>query len=178
MRRGFAWLLGAALVSAALALWLPERAAHVVQVVEARRTTVLDAPQASGRAVMTAPLPAVLERLPVEPARRDPFAQEAPAVAPAVVHSPSVAVAAAPLPVPAPPPLEWRLMGTMATPEGQRIVVLAHSDEQRTVVAEAGVLLDGGYEVSAVSADAVRVVYPPLHAEVVIPIPPPPHRDR
>lgn len=182
MRRGLLWLLGAVLALTAVVLWAPQQASTIVQAIESRRPAPLYvAPAAVTTALL--PLPKVLTRVAVEPARRDPFfAALPPAAAP---PSKPVAVVAVPTPpptpapVPTPPPLQWRLLGTMATPTGQRLVVLTHNNEQQTIVAEAGVQLDGGYEVTAVTADAVRLRYAPLQTEVVIPIPtpqPPPDR--
>jgi zona occludens toxin (predicted ATPase) len=179
MRRGLLWLLGGVVALTAVVLWVPQRATTIVQAIEARRSAGVQTPALTAAAA----LPARLERVTVEPARRDPFADAA--IPTAVVPAkPALlaAVAAVPQPMPAPAPslpaLQWRLMGTMATPNGQRLVVLTHSNEQQTVVAEPGVQLDGGYEVTAVTADAVRLLYPPLQTEVVIPIPPPQGPDR
>jgi hypothetical protein len=184
MRQSFYWLLGATLALSAVALWVPQRATTLVQAVEARRTvqtTVESAVHSTGRSAR--PLPTALERVVVvEPARRDPFADapQATAAPPRSKDSP-VAVVTPALPVPpaSPPPLQWRVMGTMTTPTGQRLIVLTHANEQHpTVVAEVGLRLDGGYEITAVATDAVRLLYPPLQTEVVIPIPPPQAPDR
>jgi hypothetical protein len=182
MRRGLTWLLGGVVALSAIALWVPQRATTIVQAIDARRSATVDTGVLSVAAFRTQ-LPAVLERIAVEPARRDPFNDApAPAAALSAVPAPVAAPAPPPLPLPAPapvaPPLQWRLMGTMATPSGQRLVMLTHNNGQRTVIAEPGVQLDGGYEISAVAADAVRLLYPPLQTEVVIPIPPSQGSDR
>jgi hypothetical protein len=179
MRRGLLWLLGGVVALSAVALWVPQRATTIVQAIDARRSGAAAA-VAMNTAAAAPALPAVLERVTIEPARRDPFtdvpnAAPLPKAAPAVVPAPPPPIAA---PVASPPPMQWRLMGTMATPTGQRLVVLTHNNEQQSVVAEPGVQLDGGYEIAAVTADAVRLIYPPLQTEVVIPIPPPQAPDR
>ena len=64
-----------------------------------------------------------------------------------------------------------RYLGTMTTPAGDRLVMLARGDT--TVPVQPGTRLDEGYVVETISADAVRLVYPPLGTTVDIPIPPP-----
>jgi hypothetical protein len=179
MRRGLLWLLGGVVALSALVLWVPQRATTIVQAIDARRSVAVAAVAMNTAAAVSA-LPAVLERITIEPARRDPFT-DVPSAAPAPKAPPTVAPAPPPpiaAPVASPPPMQWRLMGTMATPTGQRLVMLTQGNEQQTVVAEPGVQLDGGYEIAAVTADAVRLIYPPLQTEVVIPIPPPQAPDR
>jgi hypothetical protein len=182
MRRSLLWLFGGVMALSAAVLWVPQRAVTIVQAIDARRSTAVDTLTSNATTART-PLPALLERNVVEPARRDPFADVTAAPTAALPAKPAQVAALAPPPAtpaaaPSPPPLQWRLIGTMATPTGQRLVVLTHSNEQQTVVAEPGVQLDGGYQVSAVTADAVRLLYPPLQTEVVIPIPPPQGPDR
>jgi hypothetical protein len=180
MRRGLLWVLGGAVALSAVALWVPQRATTIVQAIDARRSGTVDAVVMKTAATLPA-LPPALERIAVEPARRDPFA-EAPSAVPPPKAAPVMTAAAPPppiaTPVASPPPMQWRLMGTMATPTGQRLVMLTQGNEQQTVVAEPGVQLDGGYEIAAVTADSVRLIYPPLQTEVVIPIPPPQAPDR
>ena len=174
MRRGLTWTLAAALALSAVALWVPQRTATIVQAIELRRATPLDS-QAVIASTVQLPLPATLEPTVIEPARRDPFA-EAPAqpVAPALPVPPiAVAIAPPPPPQPAPPPMPWRLLGTMDSPAGERVVLLVHQNEQQSLIATPGMRLDGGYEISSVGSEAVRLVYPPLQTEVVIPISPP-----
>lgn len=68
--------------------------------------------------------------------------------------------------------MQWRYLGTMVTPAGQRLVMLARGDTVVTV--QPGASLDDGYVVEAVGSDAIRVTYPPLGTVVDIPIPPAP----
>jgi hypothetical protein len=182
MRRGLLWLFGAVLALTAVVLWVPQRASTIVQAIEARQSARLDAAPFVVRTALSQ-LPMVLTRTAVEPARHDPFLDPSLPAAPSPVRPVAAVTAPSPPPIPAPPPtpppLQWRLLGTMATPTGQRLVMLTHNNEQQTVVAEAGVQLDGGYEITAVTADAVLLRHAPLQTEVVIPIPtpqPPPDR--
>jgi hypothetical protein len=145
MRRGLLWLLGGVVALSALVLWVPQRATTIVQAIDARRSGAVAAVAMNTAAAVSA-LPAVLERITIEPARRDPFT-DVPSAAPAPKAPPTVAPAPPPpiaAPVASPPPMQWRLMGTMATPTGQRLVMLTQGNEQQTVVAEPGVQLDGG----------------------------------
>jgi hypothetical protein len=179
MRRGLLGLLGAVSVLSVVVLWVPQRAGTLVQAIEARRPSVAGAGSATDSdATVRRPLPTTLERMTVEPAQHDPFSDAPTLVATAPVKTTSVLSPSPPAPIAAPPPLQWRLMGTMVTPAGQRLVMLTRGDEPQTVIAEAGVHLDGGYEVAAVTAEAVRLLYRPLQTEVVIPIPPPQAPDR
>ena len=66
--------------------------------------------------------------------------------------------------------MTWRYLGTMITPAGQRLVMLARGDT--TVTVQPGTRLDEGYVVEAIGSDAVRLVYPPLGTVVDVPIPP------
>jgi hypothetical protein len=181
MRRGLLWLLCGTAAVSAVSLWAPQKAHTIVQAVESRRAPeAVTVPLADARS--RAPLPEALARASVEPARRDPFADSVPPSPLLAAAVPAAAAPPAPLaaPVAAPPPLLWRLLGTLSDPQGQRLVVLVSSSatEEKSVVAAPGARLDGGYEVVAVGDESVRLVYPPLQTEVVIPIPPPQAPDR
>lgn len=107
----------------------------------------------------------------IEPARRDPFAVTPPATAPEPAKAappPAPSVTAPPV-LAAAPPISLRYLGTMVTPEGKRLVMLARG--QVAVPVEAGAALEEGYVVQSVERDAVRLVYPALGTEVTIPIP-------
>lgn len=179
MRRSLAWFLGAALALSALTLWVPQKTTTIVQAIDSRRPAPGAMPLAQNAlAGSLATLPPKLEPLLIEPARRDPFADPAPpAPTPAAKSSPPPAPSS-PAPAPPPPPMTWRLLGTMDSPTGERLVMLVQHNGQQSIIATPGLRLEGGYEVLAVQADAVRVVHPPTHAEVVIPIPPPPGAGR
>jgi hypothetical protein len=174
MRRSLVWLLAAASALSGLALWLPQRASTIVAAIEERRAVPLPGTVTDdGRASPARPLPSNLEPLVVEPARHNPFGEMA---APAPPKPPPVAAAPAPPPAApalAPPPMNWRLLGTMETPTGERLVMLTQQGGQHSVLATPGAVLEGDYEVVTVQTDAVRVVHRLTQTEVVIPIPPP-----
>ena len=123
-------------------------------------------------------LPATLSRWPAELAsvRGDPFAQPVAVPTlppPAVPAVPAALVASAP---PAAPAVEYRYFGRMTSPDGQLTTLLARGDS--VVAVSAGMPLHDGYVVQGVSAEAVRLTYPPLGTVVDIPIPPPPSSAR
>jgi len=176
MRQQLRWTLGGTLLLSAASLWWPQSGPRVIGAVEA----VPGAPELGTRGwtdtpQLKAPLPRSLEPLQLEPARRDPFAPivatapatvAAPPLKPVVVQEPAVA---APL---AAPPLTLRYLGRMVTPDGRPMVLLARGDTAVSV--QPGMMLDEGYRVQRVTAEAVHLVYPPTGAEVDIPIPPAP----
>ena len=182
MRRSLLWLLAATVLASAVALILQRPTTALVQAVQAAR----GAQNLSGLEVADAAtiaklrLPPTLQRWELEPATRDPFAEAA--VAPAPVPQPvppPVALAIAAPPPPAPPPMAWRYLGAFDTPDGKRLVMLTRqNNDSQAVIVERGTRLDDGYEVLAVSNEAIRLLYPPLQSELVITIPPPPVSDR
>jgi hypothetical protein len=183
MRRQLLWLLMVTLTVTAVVHWVPSATQPLVAAVETARSPGVAAP--STNTAVIASLPSNLLRTTVEPARRDPFDETPSAAAPAPLNpvqsptTPRPAAAPEPPVQPVPPALTYRLLGTMADPQGERVVLLSGGPNgQQVVVAAPGVQLNGGYEVSAVTVDTVRLVYPPLQAEVLIAIPPPPAADR
>jgi len=168
MRRGLRWALGAAVLASAVALLVRRPVTAVVQAVEATRgARALDSPAAPAHGANRAPLPATLPAWPVPPARRDPFTDMPPPTAPPPPPPPAPLVQVAP-PPPAAPTLAWRYLGTLNTPEGRKLVMISRGNEPGAVVVEPGMRLDDGYEVQAVSDEAIRLLYPPLQYEVVI----------
>lgn len=183
MRRGLQVMLGAALLASAGALWIDD-APRLVAPLERRAgfdTWAAARPQALANTAALEPLPARIEPLQVEPAKRDFFVPFAPPAAPGVsapvlvAPPPVIAVAALP-PSPPPPPIPpaaptiaYRYLGSMTTPDGERIVLLARGETPVPVVA--GTRLDEGYVVEAVSDEAVRLVYPALGSIVLVQIP-------
>ena len=160
----------------ALALWWPSGVTQAVtHRVEAAATAQADVSRAyvlattPQDALQAAPLPDRLNAAPLEKSRFDPFVgvQPPPPPAPKVVAAP---VVEAPAPPPPPPTLNYRYLGQMTDPSGQQYVYLAKPDKDVPVTV--GTRLDEGYVVEAITADAVRVVYPPLDSRAVIPIPP------
>jgi hypothetical protein len=101
----------------------------------------------------------------------DPFAGLQPP-SPPVVSTASVPkpfVGPTYVPPPAAPVLNYRYLGQMVDPSGQRLVYLAGPTKE--VRAAVGTRLDEGYVVEAINTDGVRLHYPPLDARAVIPLP-------
>jgi hypothetical protein len=173
MRRSLFWALLGTLAASALTLWVGRQAPVLVAAVErAGARAELPAPQA--RAAATTALPARLERLGLEPSRRDPFVavvppQPKPALAPA---PPPMQMAGPPPPPPLPsaPAVRARFLGRMVTPAGDKLVFLSAGD--KTVLAQAGDVLDDGYVVDSVTDQAVVLRYPALDVKVTLPLPP------
>jgi len=170
MRPMLRWGLAATAFASAAALWVGDKSSDVVAAVE--RTVVGPRiPEAVAVAQhSTEPLPQALEPLTIEPARRDVFAPVQPPAPPAPLPPKPFVGPPLPPPPPAPPPVNWRYLGSMTTPVGQRLVMLARGDN--SAVVEPGAVLDDGYVVQAIGSDAVRLVYPPLGTVVDLPVPP------
>jgi hypothetical protein len=66
--------------------------------------------------------------------------------------------------------MDYRFLGRMLSPEGRPITLLARGDV--TIEIQPGQQLEDGYRVEAVSAQAIRLAYPPLGTAVDVPIPP------
>ena len=177
MRRGLTWALSATAVLSAAALWGPELP-RVVSAIEPRmREAVASLDAGVGVAtpatLLRTPLPATLPQVVVDAAKRDvfvPYAAPLPPAPPAPRAPAPVVQAAVLLPPPAPqaPALSLRFLGSMIAPSGERLVYLARGDEVVSVVV--GDRLEEGYVVSALTAEAVTLVYPPLDVHVVVPI--------
>lgn len=177
MRRSLTWALGAsALLSIAAIMWTSE-APRIVSAIEPRareQMQALDSVSLAGtmHAAPLEPLPTHLTRLTLDPAKRDPFLPTA-ASAPAAVPAPTpVTTTVAAPPPPSPPPLTVRFLGSMVTPEGERLLYLARGDA--AVQVKLGDRLDEGYVVESLTTDAVGLFYPPLSTRVSVPIPPEP----
>lgn len=169
-------VLGLTAVATAVAVWWPEGTvsapSSVVRSVSAAGTSVT--PERVSSAVdepaAAVNLPERLPRPSLEPASFDPFVGVRPAP-PAPPPSP-VAVAplvATPVMAPVAPTLNYRYLGGMTDPSGERRVYLARGDS--AVAVSVGARLDEGYVVEAIDSEAVRLHYPPLDAHVRIPIP-------
>jgi hypothetical protein len=175
MRATLKWGLAATLGLTALALWRPSAPRGVVAAVDrgaagpAAVVAAVETGSSQGRLV----LPASLPELQLEPARRDPFSPVPPPVArpataaPVAAPSPPPPTPAPPVPV-APPPPPLRYLGSMLTPQGQRLDMLARGDV--VVPVQVGTVLDGGYVVRAIDATAISLVYPPTNTLVSIPV--------
>lgn len=84
---------------------------------------------------------------------------------------PLAATAAAPSTAPpaAAPPVRLRFLGTMLTPEGGRVVMLASGDH--VVVVRPGLAVEDGYIVQAVDVHAVRLLHAATGHRVDVAIP-------
>lgn len=175
MRRSMKWGLGATLGLTAAALLWPAPA--VVEVRADREPAGSPAPRAASDARIAGPAPAPVTSPPLAEAAAastgstfDPFAGVpiAPPAAPAVAPPPSVASAPA-APPPPPPAQEYRFLGRMTGPDGGQQILLGHGE--KAVVIVKGTILDNGYVVESISADAVVLAFPSLGARASIPIP-------
>jgi hypothetical protein len=180
MRAGLRWtLLGTLALSGVALLWQPE-AQRPVRAVEREPGPDDVAPRSDherqGSALALA-LPPVLPAYALEPAQRDVFGAALQPAAPLLATGVGKPMPAPPPPSPAPvvvpapviPPLKAQLLGTMVTPEGIRLVLLAREGEP--FVASPGATTPEGWVVEAVGATQVRWVYPPLGAAMDVPIP-------
>lgn len=177
MRPWLRWVLMLTLVLSTVALlgWPPAgQEAVSVAVVPAGAPL----PAASGgteRAGTVPALPSHIPRQALEPAQADPFVGLQPPPPPAVVAMP-VAPVAAPPAAPMPPVLSYRYLGRMVAPDGQVLVYLSRQGTE--IAVSQGSRLDEGYVIEAITADAVKLHYPPLDTRVSIPIPLPEAQDR
>jgi hypothetical protein len=176
MRPALRWGLAATVVASAAALWVGDKSVGSVVAAVDRATGSAPLPLAAAPdRDDAAPLPPAIEPTIVEPARRDIFtAVQPPAPPPPPPPKPFVGPPLPP-PPPAPPPLNWRFVGSMTTPAGERLVMLSRGGDNATVV-QPGTRLDDGYVVESIGGDAIRLSYPPLGAVVDLPLPPPPSR--
>lgn len=170
LRSSLRWLLLGSTGLSILALAWPEHAASPVVAVAAR-TEILDAaPGEQQPSMRSSGLPPQLPPHPLDKSGFDPFAsvQPPPTVA---LAAPALKPFVGPLYVPPPvaPTLNYRYLGQMTDPSGQRLVYLAGPAKEIAVTT--GTRLDEGYVVESVTTDAVRLHYPPLDARAVIPLP-------
>jgi hypothetical protein len=162
------WALAATLVASAAAVWWPTDVPRVVAAAQ-RPASADDAVplQAGGT-----PLPQALPAWDLGPARRDPFVPVSappPAEPPPVPMPVAVDAVEAQAPPSAPPPLTMRYLGTMVTPNGETLVMLARDD--MAIPVQAGTQLHDGYVVRALTADAVRLAHPATGAVVELALP-------
>jgi len=173
MRRGLFWALLTTVAASAVTLWLGRQAPVVVAAVERAGARPMAAgPRLAETAAVA--LPEHLDRFVIEPPGRDPFIPVVPPQAkpaPAPPPSPALLVGPPPPPpLPSAPAVRARFLGRMVTPSGDRLVFLAAGD--KTVLAQAGDLLDDGYVVESVTDQAVVLRYPALDVKVTLPLPP------
>lgn len=84
-------------------------------------------------------------------------------------------IEAGPAPEPTPPPIGYRYMGRMRSPEGQVIVWLERQDQ--AIEANVGTQLADGYVVEKIEDRAIELLYPPLGVKALIAVPPPSDSD-
>jgi hypothetical protein len=182
MRNGLKWSLVATGIASVAALWLdPGDKGSGTVVVDARTpapsgTAPGPDPYSAWRPAApssdaSAPLPALPSVLPerdVAAGQRDIFAPVPPPPPP----SPPPPPAPPPPPPPPPPmapPMNWRALGSMLTPGGERIVWLAKGSDEITV--KPGTQLDDGYVVQSVDKDKVVLLYPSIGTTATIQLP-------
>lgn len=116
------------------------------------------------------PLPEQLPALILEPAEGDPFAivptSPPPQALAAVVAMPQLAPA-----TPTLPSLNYRYLGQLMDPQGERKVYVARGGDNKELLLEKGTRLDEGYVVEAITTEAIGLIYEPLQHRVSIPIP-------
>lgn len=173
MRRSLFWALLATVAASAITLWFNRQAPGLVAAVaRAGLRTEIPVP-GTAHAAMPA-LPEHLERSVIEPVQRDPFVPvlpPQPKPAPAPAAPPALMVGPPPPPpLPSAPAARARFLGRMVTPAGDTLVFLSAGD--KTVLAQAGDVLDDGYVVDSVTDQAVVLRYPALDVKVTLPLPP------
>jgi hypothetical protein len=65
--------------------------------------------------------------------------------------------------------MQWRPIGAMRTPAGERIVWLARGAEEVRV--SVGTRLDDGFLVQSIEAETITLVYPPLGTVTTLNLP-------
>lgn len=172
-------MLVVSVVLAGLALWWPEEPVRrpprelarseadvATRLMQAPPTVTLPAIAAISAAE---PLPPSLPRADIGKAVADPFAGPL-AAAPPPPPVPKPLTGPVYESPPAPPSLNYRFLGQMTDPAGQRWVYLARPDKDVRITV--GTRLDEGYVVEAITSDHVRLHYPPLGARAQIVVPP------
>ena len=178
MRSSLKWTLAATGIASLVAVWLePGGPGEVPGVVGARASSPSSDPYGSWRiaaattappAVASAPLPSQLPDRDMEAGQRDIFAPVTPPPPPGPPPAPP-APPPPPPPPPSPPQMNWRALGSMVTPDGQRLVWVAKGNEEVTV--KPGTTLDDGYVVQSIDDHVVVLVYPSLGATARLPLP-------
>jgi len=180
MRRSLKWTLAVTGISSLVALWLePAGPGAVAGVVDARVPSSADpygnwraaaAPAAPDAAALaaSAPLPSRLPDRDLEAGQRDIFTPVT-APPPPPAPAPPPAPPPPPPPPPSPPQMNWRALGSMVTPEGQRLVWLAKGNDEITV--KPGTTLDDGYVVQSIDDQAVVLLYPSIGTTVRLDLP-------
>jgi hypothetical protein len=180
MRSSLKWTLAVTGITSLIALWLePAGPGTVAGVVDARVPSSADpygnwraaaataAPDAATLAA-SAPLPSRLPDRDLEAGQRDIFTPVT-APPPPPPPAPPPARPPPPAPPPSPPQMNWRALGSMVTPEGQRLVWLAKGSDEITV--KPGTTLDDGYVVQSIDDQAVVLLYPSIGTTIRLDLP-------
>lgn len=181
MRNSLKWTLAVTGIASLIALWLePGGAGATPGVVGARvpapssdpyaawRTAAAAASTDAAARAASAPLPSRLPDRDLEAGRRDIFTPVT-AAPPPLPPAPPPAPPPPPPPPPSPPQMNWRALGSMVTPDGQRLVWLAKGSDEITV--KSGTMLDDGYVVQSVDGQAVVLLYPSIGTTVRLDLP-------
>lgn len=182
MRSSLKWSLVASGFASVAVLWLdPGGNGRTPTVVDARvpgPPVPTGDPYANWRASAPAPtadssaplppLPSTLPERDADAGYRDIFAPVSPPPPPPPAPSPP-APQPPPPPPPSPPAMNWRALGSMVTPAGERVVWLAKGNDEITV--KPGTQLDDGYVVQRVDADGVVLLYPSLGTTIRLSLP-------
>lgn len=171
MRSSLRWLLFGTVLLSALAWWWPDDVSRAItppSLPTAMTAASSFSPTNTAVESRLLPLP---ERLPspaLESTGFDPFA----GVPPPAPPPPKPVAAPSPVapPLPTPPALNYRYLGQMTDPLGNKLHYLIKADKDVPVTV--GTRLDEGYVVQAITADLISLHYAPLDARVDIRIPP------
>jgi len=179
MRSSLRWLLAVSALLSALAWWWPDNVSQAVARAGSASET-LPLPSVPSSSTATVPdaastaLPDHLPTLTLDKAAFDPFVglqpPAPPPPKPTPKPTPQPAYVPPPPPAPVAPTLTYRYLGQMTDPSGKKVYYLAKADKDVPIVV--GTPLDEGYVVEAITADLVRLRYPPLDVRVEIRIPP------
>jgi hypothetical protein len=184
MRSSLKWSLVATGIASLAALWLePGDKGGTTTVVDAR------VPNPSGNAPAADPygawragapramtdasapptaLPSVLPERDMQAGQRDIFTPVTPPPPPPPPPPPAPPPPPPP-PPPTPPPMNWRALGSMLTPTGERVVWLSKGSDEITV--KPGMQLDDGYVVQSVDENQVVLLYPSIGTTARIQLP-------
>lgn len=181
IRPGIRRLLAASTVLAVLALLWPRQVFQVSPPAvregadQAHSARPSDLPAASPAIAASLSLPDRLPDLRFGKATFDPFVG-APAMTVATTPAPQTApapVAYSPAPaMPTTPAVDYRYLGQMIGPAGQRLIYLAKGEQ--LIPVQVGTRLDDGFVVEAMEANGLKLHYPPSGSRALIPMPGPP----
>ncbi len=105
----------------------------------------------------------------MEPAARSPFDSPQPPAAKPAKQGPVVAAAPPP---PPPPPANFRFWGRMTSPDKNSLLFLARGDDGAPVEIHTGTHLEGGWQVEAISDNAISLVNAATQQHTTVFVPP------